>query len=450
MAQRIPPHPERERGGSESERERSEQSKDAPRLSSASIGIGLRAPHLAEIAATRPALGFLEVHAENYMGGGPALTRLERLGRDYRLEPARRGLVAGQRRRHRRGASRAPQASRPAPRAIPRLRASLLERQRRHLSQRPAAAALYRGGARHRRRQCRRARRTRSAARCCWRIPRPICAFATRPSPKPTSSPSWCGAAAAGCSATSTTSSSARAKSRPRCRRLSRRAAGAGGGRDPSRRPCHGDERRRQPADRRPWARVAAPVWALYRRALSAFRRGAEPGRMGPELPALAVLLDEARQAERIASGREAGDVDAVKCRWRSAARCSRMRPRALPALIDEDGLAGASGSASTATISSLRSPRCCATAFRRSAGWWMQRFFAYAAHEFIRRAPAGARGARRVRRRLCRISCGFTAVPRSRLPRRCRAAGMADGARRHRRRNRAARRRGARRYRAR
>ncbi len=86
MAQRIPPHPERER---------SEQSKDAPRLSSASIGIGLRAPHLAEIAATRPALGFLEVHAENYMGGGPALTRLERLGRDYRLSLHGVGLSLG-------------------------------------------------------------------------------------------------------------------------------------------------------------------------------------------------------------------------------------------------------------------------------------------------------------------------------------------------------------------
>lgn len=42
-------------------------------------GIGFRAPHFAEIVATRPAVGWFEVHAENYMGGGPALRQLETL-----------------------------------------------------------------------------------------------------------------------------------------------------------------------------------------------------------------------------------------------------------------------------------------------------------------------------------------------------------------------------------
>lgn len=46
-------------------------------------GIGLRSPHAAEIAATRPAIGFLEVHAENYMFETPALDRLLELRRDY-------------------------------------------------------------------------------------------------------------------------------------------------------------------------------------------------------------------------------------------------------------------------------------------------------------------------------------------------------------------------------
>ena len=46
-------------------------------------GIGFRAPHFAEIVATRPAVGFLEVHAENYMGGGPALRQLETLRLDW-------------------------------------------------------------------------------------------------------------------------------------------------------------------------------------------------------------------------------------------------------------------------------------------------------------------------------------------------------------------------------
>jgi len=47
------------------------------------VGIGLRAPHVAGVIARRPMLAFLEVHAENYMHGGPALALLERLRRDY-------------------------------------------------------------------------------------------------------------------------------------------------------------------------------------------------------------------------------------------------------------------------------------------------------------------------------------------------------------------------------
>jgi uncharacterized protein len=54
-----------------------------PPLSNRSAGIGLRLPHVAEIAATRPELGFLEVHAENYMAETAALDRLVELRRDY-------------------------------------------------------------------------------------------------------------------------------------------------------------------------------------------------------------------------------------------------------------------------------------------------------------------------------------------------------------------------------
>jgi hypothetical protein len=53
------------------------------RLPNCSAGIGLRLPHAAEIAATRPHLGFLEVHAENYMAETAALDRLRELRRDY-------------------------------------------------------------------------------------------------------------------------------------------------------------------------------------------------------------------------------------------------------------------------------------------------------------------------------------------------------------------------------
>ena len=52
-------------------------------IASGRVGIGLRLPHVSEIAASRPRLGFLEVHAENYMAETPALDRLLELRRDY-------------------------------------------------------------------------------------------------------------------------------------------------------------------------------------------------------------------------------------------------------------------------------------------------------------------------------------------------------------------------------
>src|SRR5262249_54369688 len=52
-------------------------------IASGRVGIGLHLPHASEIAAARPRLGFLEVHAENYMAETPALDRLLGLRRDY-------------------------------------------------------------------------------------------------------------------------------------------------------------------------------------------------------------------------------------------------------------------------------------------------------------------------------------------------------------------------------
>jgi hypothetical protein len=54
-----------------------------PPPSNCKAGIGLRLPHVAEITAARPQLGFLEVHAENYMAETGALDRLLELRRDY-------------------------------------------------------------------------------------------------------------------------------------------------------------------------------------------------------------------------------------------------------------------------------------------------------------------------------------------------------------------------------
>ena len=58
-------------------------------------GIGLRSPHLAEIARDRPATGFLEIHAENYLGGSPALQTVERLRPDYEFSIHAVGLSLG-------------------------------------------------------------------------------------------------------------------------------------------------------------------------------------------------------------------------------------------------------------------------------------------------------------------------------------------------------------------
>jgi len=68
---------------------------DRPAMLPARAGIGLRAPHVAEVMATRPAVAWLEVHPENYMGGGAAVQSLERLRRDYPVAVHGVGLSLG-------------------------------------------------------------------------------------------------------------------------------------------------------------------------------------------------------------------------------------------------------------------------------------------------------------------------------------------------------------------
>jgi hypothetical protein len=58
-------------------------------------GIGLRSPHLAEIGRERPATGFLEIHAENYLMSSPALQAVERLRSDYAFSIHAVGLSLG-------------------------------------------------------------------------------------------------------------------------------------------------------------------------------------------------------------------------------------------------------------------------------------------------------------------------------------------------------------------
>lgn len=58
-------------------------------------GIGLRSPHIGEMLTRRPSAGWLEVHAENYMGDGAAVHALERLREIYPLSVHGVGLSLG-------------------------------------------------------------------------------------------------------------------------------------------------------------------------------------------------------------------------------------------------------------------------------------------------------------------------------------------------------------------
>jgi uncharacterized protein (UPF0276 family) len=61
----------------------------------AAAGIGLRAPHVQEVIDTRPPAAWLEVHAENYLGGGPALRSLDQLRPSYPISLHGVGLSLG-------------------------------------------------------------------------------------------------------------------------------------------------------------------------------------------------------------------------------------------------------------------------------------------------------------------------------------------------------------------
>jgi len=69
---------------------------DADRVGApAAAGIGLRAPHVHEVIDTRPPTAWLEVHAENYLGGGPALRSLDQLRPSYPISLHAVGLSLG-------------------------------------------------------------------------------------------------------------------------------------------------------------------------------------------------------------------------------------------------------------------------------------------------------------------------------------------------------------------
>ena len=65
-------------------------------MTAAPCGIGLRAPHYAQLLERRPRLGLLEVHSENFFGeGGAALATLERFRAEYPVSLHGVGLSLG-------------------------------------------------------------------------------------------------------------------------------------------------------------------------------------------------------------------------------------------------------------------------------------------------------------------------------------------------------------------
>ena len=68
----------------------------AGNLLPAKAGIGLRTPHLRQVLAERPPVAWFEVHSENYfVDGGPALAALERIRADYPLSLHGVGMSLG-------------------------------------------------------------------------------------------------------------------------------------------------------------------------------------------------------------------------------------------------------------------------------------------------------------------------------------------------------------------
>ncbi|HSV78521.1 MAG TPA: DUF692 domain-containing protein [Ramlibacter sp.] len=61
----------------------------------AAAGIGLRFQHHQSVLETRPPVAWLEVHTENYLGGGPSARTLDAVRRDYPLSLHGVGLSLG-------------------------------------------------------------------------------------------------------------------------------------------------------------------------------------------------------------------------------------------------------------------------------------------------------------------------------------------------------------------
>jgi uncharacterized protein len=58
-------------------------------------GIGLRLPHLSEVVATRPDVGWLEIHPENFLANAHAMELLTELSKTYPISVHTVGISVG-------------------------------------------------------------------------------------------------------------------------------------------------------------------------------------------------------------------------------------------------------------------------------------------------------------------------------------------------------------------
>ena len=68
---------------------------DTRRFTAERTGIGLRLPHIAEVVATRPSVGWLEIHPENFLANPHGLELLTDLARDYPISVHTVGISIG-------------------------------------------------------------------------------------------------------------------------------------------------------------------------------------------------------------------------------------------------------------------------------------------------------------------------------------------------------------------
>lgn len=67
----------------------------SPRRNPTQSGVGLRLPHIEEAVATRPSIGWFEIHPENFLANPHGVELLEELARDYPLSVHTVGVSVG-------------------------------------------------------------------------------------------------------------------------------------------------------------------------------------------------------------------------------------------------------------------------------------------------------------------------------------------------------------------